>query len=213
MRMLTLHQRTMASDRPLPLGELPLAGGIARARQLADAANAGADWRSAAVSPWQVNFAALEATGMAPRTEAAITVESLFKLAFRAVRDVQFTVARQQLYHACLAGQGLGDALPARSLRGGAKLVLQQWVSDCNTLLQYVPSELPVREDHKRLLMLLHDLGGNLLLYGLLGVLPEVVVRPAVQWELAEAIESFGEQNHKTVFRRGLSSFCVLSRQ
>lgn len=213
-RMLTLHQRTMFSDRPLELSELPAAAGVKRAatgrREESCNASSSTDWRSAVASPWQAAFTTSETLAMTNRSELAIAVEHLFTASTRAVRDAQFPEARQQLYQACLAGQALLEALPAPQQARSAGIVLQQWVSDCGKLLQYVPIDLPVREDHKRLLMLLHDLGGNLLLYGLLGILPEMVIQPAGLSGVAEAIEGFGESNRKTAFSRALGMGCAV---
>ena len=83
---------------------------------------------------------------------------------------------------------------------------LEAWLQDCTTLVGYVPREAPVQEDHKRLLMLLHDLGGTLVLLQLLGALGEALVGAAALGELGGFIAGFGEENRKTAVSRALAS-------
>ena len=204
LRMLTLDQRDLVSNKPLPLTELEWPSG---------SCTASGDGRAAAMSPWEAGFAAAESAGVAPHSTRALKVEQQFLLAARAVRDGHFSSAQQQLYAACVAGSDLlavaqnqtGGQVPSSDAPAPAEvLLLGRWVTDCTTLLQYVPAVAPQREDHKRLLMLLHDLGGSLLLYGLLGVLPEPLVRPEALGEVALAIRDFGEVNRKTALSMAL---------
>ena len=83
---------------------------------------------------------------------------------------------------------------------------LEAWLQDCTTLVGYVPREAPVQQDHKRLLMLLHDLGGTLVLLQLLGALGEALVGAAALGELGGFIAGFGEENRKTAVSRALAS-------
>jgi hypothetical protein len=117
----------------------------------------------------------------------------------------------------CLRGQQLAQAHG----QGGAQrqsgsvgvaqanddaAILERWVADCVTLLRYVPETAPVHEDHKRLMMLLHDLGGSALLIHLLGALARPIVGVSSLAKLAGFIgDGFGEWNRKTALTRALS--------
>eukprot|EP00964_Phaeocystis_antarctica_P151430 scaffold119034_cov63-Phaeocystis_antarctica.AAC.1 len=110
--------------------------------------------------------------------------------------------------------QGVGGAAGAAGAAGVAEETvwfgyarrLEAWLQDCTTLVGYVPREAPVQEDHKRLLMLLHDLGGTLVLLQLLGALGEALVGAAALGELGGFIAGFGEENRKTAVSRALAS-------
>ena len=129
----------------------------------------------------------------------------------RAFNEGAWTSAQDLLYQLCLAGQstgqayeaqahaiaqGVGGAAGAAGVAGAAEETvwfgyarrLEAWLQDCTALVGYVPREAPVQEDHKRLLMLLHDLGGSLVLLQLLGVLGEALVGFAALGELGELI-------------------------
>ena len=84
--------------------------------------------------------------------------------------------------------------------------LIGRWVGDCAALLQYVPEHPPVKEDHKRLLMLLHDLGGAAVLVHLLGALSTPLLGAQALAELAYFLgQGFGEWNRKTAFSRALA--------
>ena len=147
----------------------------------------------------------------------------------RAFNEGAWTSAQDLLYQLCLAGQstgqayeaqahaiaqGVGGAAGAAGVAGAAEETvwfgyarrLEAWLQDCTALVGYVPREAPVQEDHKRLLMLLHDLGGTLVLLQLLGALGEALVSAATLGELGGFIAGFGEENRKTAVSRALAS-------
>eukprot|EP00966_Prymnesium_polylepis_P076880 1781709-Prymnesium_polylepis.1 len=72
VRMLTLHQRSLVSDRPMPLSDLPPLRPSASKRRgggscaASNDGRAAPDWRAAPISPWEAQFAEGESLGLAP---------------------------------------------------------------------------------------------------------------------------------------------------
>ena len=191
-RMLTLHQRSLVSDRPLPsMGETELTIPEEGAQCTASS--------GAHVSSWAARFARSQVDEMVPRSRSAVEFDSTFRSVSLHLNAGRFTSARARLYELCIK-TGM-DAAEREQL-------LTSWASDCGTMLQYMPrdEDPPVREDHKRLHMLLHDLGGSLLLFGLLGELQEAMVSVKTMGELAGFIKDFGEVNRKTALTRALAA-------
>ena len=201
-RMLMLQHRALFGDRPLPLSSVDSSA--------ASEANAGAGTCSSGISDWEAQFASEQAEPQ-PQTPQAAAFAAHFPVVVRAFNEGAWDTAQDLLYQLCLAGQttaqayemiaratsdGVGGAAGAAGAAGVAEETpwfgyaqrVTAWLQDCTTLVQYVPRQPPVREDHKRLLMLLHDLGGSLVLLQLLGVLGEALVGFAALGELAELI-------------------------
>ena len=207
-RMLTLNHRSLQSDRPLPVRPLPSLlseqhdPSTCTAADSSSGSDGGGSSGSLAdvhgyplgSSPWLIDFAAAEHAEAVVRDVPA-GIEELFLQTTRSLRDSKFPEARQLLHGACLRGQQLMEiwAQDTNSRLHQSASVLESWVRECALLLQYMPITAPNREDHKRLLMLLHDLGGTLLLTHLLGVLPMPLLASAPMAELANAILEFGE--------------------
>lgn len=213
MRMLTLQQRSLVSDRPLPVRS---PAGAASTKSMHTApeqhiatcpANATTLDGYPGISQWASRFATQEhATFFAPHRA---DFSNFFAATTNALHDGHFSLAQDKLYRLCMHGRDLAQALRAgtQSTADAAADagILEHWVGDCSTLLHYVPKATPSREDHKRLLMLLHDLGGSLLLLYLLGALsaPLLPIQPLTT--LANALgNSFGEWNRKTALTRAL---------
>ena len=201
VRMLTLAQKSLISDRPLPVKPLGTTTTATPAEN--NTCSASVDGHPTGVSPWAAKFAALEHADFFPPVAASISLTNPFTQTTKAIHDGRFATARQKLHSLCLRGQGIAEKTPSASEAN----VLERWVGDCATLLKYVPEAAPNREDHKRLLMLLHDLGGSLMLLHYLGVLspPLLPVEPLA--DLADALgNSFGEWNRKTALTRALGA-------
>ncbi|KAL1524750.1 hypothetical protein AB1Y20_019633 [Prymnesium parvum] len=178
-RMLTLHLRSLASERPLPLSEL-------HAHPSCPAPTAGSH-----TSP---------SAGVSPRSAIALRAERLFQQTSAALREGEWTHARLALEQTCEAALAVSE----ETRRRGAELLLSRWHAECEVLLRHLPATPPAAGDHARLLLLLHELGGALLLFGLLGVLPEPVVGLGALHEVAMAINEFGTTNRKTAVSMAL---------
>ena len=227
MRMLTLNHRALLSDRPLPVQPIDEDASSCAAT----AANAAdADGYPVGTSAWLADFAAVEQSDATLRGAHAADIEQRFTRTVHALRDGQFAMAREALHGACLSAQQLAQLSKQQLLqqRTGAidvfealerpaaglvstideqsAQVFDGWVHECATMLQYMPTAPPNREDHKRLFMLMHDLGSTLLLTHLLGVLPAPVLRPEIMAELAQLVLEFGEANRKTALSRALGT-------
>jgi hypothetical protein len=213
-RMLSLSQRSLTSDRPLPL-RLRLdavtqpSGASARGNKTT-ALVVDADGHPIAISPWAARYAEAEQAA----TQLDTHLDPIFLDVARSLDSGQFAAAREHLQQLCLGGQAIARASQMTPLQNGTVAgsrspsdaeLLGHWVSDCVTLLQYVPELPPGREDHKRLLMLLHDLGGALFLLHAMGGLsaPVLGVQPLAR--LGGMLGSnFGEWNRKTALTRAL---------
>jgi hypothetical protein len=227
MRMLTLNHRALLSDRPLPVQPID-EDASSCAAMAANAADA--DGYPVGTSAWFADFAAVEQADATLRGAHAADIEQRFTRTVHALRDSQFAMAREALHGACLSAQQLAQSSKQQLLqqRIGAidvfealerpaagsvstideksAQVFDGWVHECATMLQYMPTAPPNREDHKRLFMLLHDLGSTLLLTHLLGVLPAPVLRAEIMAELAQLVLEFGEANRKTALSRALGT-------
>ena len=216
IRMLTLNHRRLVSDTPLPIKPMP--GDDSQQQSSLVASAADAYGYPTGASPWATAFAESEWSATSAPLQSASQLDALFTGTSRALQQGHFAIARQRLQDACVEGQQLSErwaAQPASGrlgadgrAEGSAKdvAVVRSWVGDCTTLLQYMPLQPPVREDHKRLLMLLHDLGGLALVLHLLGYMPRALLRIEPLAELAQSIVEFGESNRKTALSRALGA-------
>ena len=212
-RMLTLHHRSLVSNIPLPIQPLPgMEATPAKEANDTCAAVAAGDTYGypTSISPWAARFAVQEHQLSTASKAHADGYERLFSATTQALHDSRFADARKRLHALCLHGQAHAHALRAPQRKPSAETadagMVENWVQDCSTLLQYMPQTAPTPEDHKRLFMLLHDLGGSLLLLYLLGGLstPLLPARPLA--DLANNLgNSFGEWNRKTALTRALS--------
>ena len=219
-RMLTLHQRSLVSDRPLPVVPLP---GASAAQSVnasdtctAAAHNADAHGHPTTISPWAATFATREHTQAFSPVPSDFGLEKPFAATVQALHDGEFKTARSSLHRLCLHGQALAQAMQDEPHRLPPRLattatvseaaILARWVTDeCSLLLQYMPESPPNREDHKRLMMLLHDLGGSAMLLHLLGVLGASWIPVEPMATLGEYLgASFGEWNRRTAVSRAL---------
>ena len=209
-RMLSLQQRSLLSDRPLPVRPLPGGDKNSDATCTSSAGATDADGYPTAISRWSAGFAAHEYAASFPA--APDTIEQLFSATASSLHDGRFAEAREQMHRLCLSGQLFGRALRDSNNASGTApgvhdeaALLESWVADCATLLQYVPELPPAREDHKRLLMLLHDLGGSLMLFHLLGALSACLLPAPPLADLAGYLgQGFGEWNRKTALSRAI---------
>ena len=186
LRMLTLQHRALASDVPV--------------------ADASGPCAAARLSEWAGQFAASSAVSAAGSSEAGDVVARRYRTAARMLNDGDWSRARGAVYDVCIgvqsiaetsvSGLGFGGSRAAPSVR--AARMLQRWAHDCSVVAGYVPERAPTREDHKRILMLYHELGGTLLVGTLGGLLPESLVGVDALGELAADLEAFGEVNRKT---------------
>ena len=265
VRMLTLAQRSLVSDRPLPVQPLP--GEDTPPAPSVDASNEHASCASVpaagcsdgaldphgyptATSFWAAAYATREQPAPSPATAP---LAQLFSATVHSLHEGEFLTARERLHNLCVFGKHLADqardagSRPSLSLAEAATAavadadaanapegayagsgthratlrssvhdahglsaadapVLDGWVGDCATLLQYMPAEPPSTEDHKRLHMLLHDLGGSLLNLYLLGVLTAPLLPAAALGALSRLLgNSFGEWNRRTALTRALA--------
>ena len=196
VRMLSLHHRALFSDRPLPVASESEASDTAKPQACASSSDS--EGYPTSTSAWAGRLAASEHAEHIPFDKGAAVVDSLFLQTVRSLREGSFGEARAQLHGTCVGVQTLGE--------GGHPMgdLLMAWVQQCALLLQYVPSSAPVREDHKRLLMLLHDLGGDLMLAHLAGSLASPLLTVDTMAELGTAVYDFGESNRKIALSRAL---------
>lgn len=207
-RMLTLHHRSLVSDQPLPLSSLPASAGVAAGSCSHAPTPTGSTWESASFSPWLARYVSSEVALLASRSPRATEFELHFRRTADSLISGDFPAGRKALHSACTAGK-----LLAHETEEGARATLDQWVQDCTTVLHYVPTQAPVREDHKRLLMLLHDLGATIALLNLVGSSPLSFLSPVALGPLADSIVAFGESNRKTALSRALAMSADASRQ
>ena len=206
-RMLSLHLTSLWSDRPLPVQPLP--GVPCRSEESAVCSSSGTQTVDGGGyptgrSPWAATFESREHALVASRyAPPAEEVEQLFEAAVRALIEGRFTDAQQDLHRVCIGGQMMvrswNEQLNATSRptgdagTNGDARYLEGWVQECALLLRYMPAVAPNAEDHKRLMMLLHDLGSAPLLSYLLGFLSRPLIGVPPLADLAEAILAFGE--------------------
>ena len=195
VRMLTLTHNLMAGDQPLPT-------------TMAAVGPAGEP--GAAVSTWAAQLAAASYAPVGPHSRLAHEFSGAFHAVATALAHGRFSGLRESLLTSCKQAKSLaaasGQPGPQHNASFGPEHthVLVAWVQDCSTLVQYTPSEPPAREDHKRLLLLLHDLGAPLLMFALLDRLPEALVGVNVMAELAAAILQLGGGDRRTAVTLGL---------
>jgi hypothetical protein len=193
VRMLTMTHKLMAGDQPLPTSAV--------------AAVSVAGEPGAAVSSWAAQLAATSSAPVGPHSRAAHEFSNAFRAVAGALAQGRFGGLREALQASCQRAKALAQAAASgqsasqrNATFGPDELpVLLAWVQDCSTLAQYTPAEPPALEDHKRLLLLLHDLGAPLLIFALLGKLPEALVGVGVMAELAAAIMQFGGADRRAM--------------
>ncbi|EOD21711.1 hypothetical protein EMIHUDRAFT_443944, partial [Emiliania huxleyi CCMP1516] len=197
-RMLQLFQQAVAYDGTLPLTVLPF-----------DLAGEGGGQSPAAGgssgSAWSVEFAVREAAPAVPLTEPARSFDAAFDSVGAALIEGRFGEAGAGLHALCERAAAAAAAAASRS--GGADAdarrlasVLVPWGETCALLSAYLPpgraDEPPPAqsgsEDHRRLTLLLLELGGPLLHYALLGVLAEPLVSAQSLARLADASSRLG---------------------
>ncbi len=205
VRMLTLQHQQMAGDRPLD----SLSAIVSEAHGGADAPTGTA---GALVSPWAHELAASTVVPVVPRSMPARAFLSAFRAAFASISSGKFEGAQQLLYEACLHAQSIAQAAAHLDGRNTSELAIDPdeadliatWSRDCATLVGYVPAQMPLAEDHKRMLMLLHDLAAPLLFIALVGRIDEALVDVPLAAEIAQRIADMGEVNRRTVVSLGL---------
>jgi len=182
-RMLQLFQQAVAYDGTLPLTVLPFdLAGDGGGQSPATGGSSG--------SAWSVEFVVREAAPAVPLTEPARSFDAAFDSVGAALIEGRFGEAGVGLHALC---ERAAAAAAAASRIGGADAdarsrlasVLVPWGETCALLSAYLPpgraDEPPPAqsgsEDHRRLTLLLLELGGPLLHYALLGVLADASSR------------------------------------
>ena len=115
MRMLTLQQRSLVSDRPLPVVPLPgAASATGSPPQQLNGSCAAADLGyPTSISTWAARFAAQEYANAFAPLAAELSLARPFDATMQALHDGHFAAARERLNGLCMHAQAL-----ARAMRG-----------------------------------------------------------------------------------------------
>ena len=216
LRMLTLHQQSLLSDRPLPVKPALRADGLTAKDDInqttCTATGIDSHGYPNVASPWAVKFGLREQRYQHDQEDtSAGEIGKHFGATVHALRNGLFAAARQSLHASCASGQRTLDiwhlphdydafdlsAKPPPQINRNTVMVVKSWQQECTLLLGYMPMIAPSREDHKRLLMLLHDLGSSLLLTHLYGLMPVQLLDPMLMVELYATSTMLATMQHR----------------
>ena len=196
LRMLTLQERAIAADTPLPLTAASLLNVSGGDGSCASGGGAG----GLATSLAAIHFARTATRPALPQSSEAVAFDAAFVSVARTFEAARWQGAQAELYAVCVRAHSVSQSFSQRAHAQHAEsaALLSGWARSCASLSQYVPSAQPVGEDHKRLLMLLHELGAELLHAPLLGhLLPEPLVSIASLNELAKMVAKAHDKREK----------------